>query len=83
MKTYVEVEAKFDVAGRVRPTCVIWEDGRRFEIDRVKDIRQAASLKIGGCGMRYRCEICGRETDLYFEDPKWFVDSVERTQTGN
>ena len=83
MKTYVAVELRVDTAGAVRPTCVLWEDGRRFAVDRVTDVRRAASLKIGGNGIRYRCEICGKITDLYFEDPKWFVDRITNTQVGD
>ncbi|MDO4573214.1 MAG: hypothetical protein Q4C13_07580 [Clostridia bacterium] len=75
MKTYVAVEALFDTEGGMHPKCVIWEDGRRFEITQVSDVRRAASLKAGGTGLRVRCRIGRRETYLYFEDPRWFVDS--------
>ena len=76
MKTYVAVEVRFDEAGGMRPLCILWEDGRRFAIVRVEDVRRAASLKAGGTGMRYRCSIGGHETYLYYEDPRWFVDSL-------
>lgn len=75
MKTYVAVEVLFDVEGIMHPTCVIWEDGRRFEITSVSDVRRAASLKAGGTGIRYRCHIGHKDTYLYFEDPKWFVEA--------
>jgi len=74
MKQYVAVEAHFDEGGGIRPLCIIWEDGRRFSVDRVTDVRRAASLKAGGTGLRYRCIIGGRERYLFFEDPKWFVE---------
>ena len=77
MKTYVAVEARFDTEGGVRPLCVIWEDGRRFEITAVSDVRRAASLKAGGTGIRYRCRIGQKDAYLYFEDPRWFVDATE------
>ncbi len=76
MKQYVAVESLTDEAGQVRPTCVRWEDGRRFEIQAVLDVRRAASLKAGGTGLRYLCQIGGRTTFLYYEDPKWFVDAL-------
>ncbi len=75
MKRYVAVELWTDTAGAMHPTAVRWEDGRRFEIVRVSDVRRAASLKAGGTGIRYRCLIGARETYLYFEDPRWFVDT--------
>ena len=59
-KKYVEVTAKFDVDGTVFPLEIQWEDGAKFEIDRILDIRRAASLKAGGTGIRYTCRIRGR-----------------------
>ena len=73
-KTFVEVIARFDTEGSVTPLSIIWEDGRVFEIDRILDIRRAASLKAGGIGIRYTCYIRGQETYLWFEDPQWFVE---------
>ncbi|MGE5612998.1 MAG: hypothetical protein ACM3XR_01180 [Bacillota bacterium] len=74
-KVYVEVIAKFTRDGNKIPLSIKWKDGRSFEIDKVTDIRRAASLKAGGHGIRYRCRICGKETYLWLEDDKWFVDS--------
>ena len=74
MKQYVAVDVTVDEAGGNHPRCVIWEDGRRFDIDSVSDVRRAASLKSGGAGLRYTCRIGKRDTYLYFEDPRWFVD---------
>ncbi len=75
-KVYVEVLAVFRRDGRLRPLALKWEDGQRYSIDRVIDIRRAASLKAGGTGMRYTCVVCGRQTYLYFEDEdwRWFVE---------
>ncbi len=73
-KRYVSVEARFDEDGRVMPTAVIWENGQRFPIDRVMNVRRAASLKTGGDGMRYTVRIGENVTYLFFEDPRWFVE---------
>ena len=43
-KTYVSVDVHVDTDGKITPLAIIWEDGRRFEIDRVSDIRYAASM---------------------------------------
>ena len=75
-KVFVEVIAKFDPDGVVTPLAIIWEDGRRFEIERVLDMRRAASLKAGGIGIRYTCRIRNKETYLYYEGPNWFVEQV-------
>ena len=37
--------------GLALPKTIIWEDGRRFDIDRVLDIRKAAATKCGGIGI--------------------------------
>lgn len=75
MKTYVAVELTTDETGAMHPNRIIWEDGRKFEITSVSDVRRAASLKAGGCGLRYTCRIGSRDTYLYYEDPKWFVEA--------
>lgn len=71
---YVTVLAQFSVDGGVQPVCVVWEDGRRYEVDRVLDIRPAASLKQGGAGIRYTCRIRGQIRYLFLEENRWFVD---------
>lgn len=76
-KKYVEVTAKFDVDGTVFPLEIQWEDGAKFEIDRILDIRRAASLKAGGTGIRYTCRIRGRVKYLWLEESRWFVEAKE------
>lgn len=44
-KKYVQVDATFTEDGKLLPLCVVWEDGRKFEIDRVKQCVRAASRK--------------------------------------
>ncbi|EOT25535.1 hypothetical protein C805_02164 [Eubacterium sp. 14-2] len=74
-KVFVEVTAKFDTEGRIIPLSLLWEDGTVYEINRVLDVRRAASLKAGGMGIRYTVSIGGRQSYLYFEEPKWFVEA--------
>lgn len=77
VKVYVDVLAEFSKDGRLIPKEIIWEDGRRFEIDRVKDIKRAASMKGGGVGMRYTCIIMGQEKYLFYEENNfWFVEGI-------
>ena len=75
-KTYVEVVVNFSPEGAITPLKVVWADGRSFEIERVVDCRKAASLKVGGRGMRYLVQICGKNTFLYHEGPAWFVEEI-------
>ncbi len=74
MKINLEVIAKFDVNGNIRPVSIVWEDGRVFPVDRILDIRKAASLKAGGLGMRYICRICGKTVTLFNDENHWFME---------
>ena len=76
-KKYVDVTAQFDVDGTIVPLEIQWEDGRRYPIDRILDIRPAASLKAGGAGIRYTCRIGGHQKYLFLEENKWFVEAKE------
>lgn len=60
--------------GKIKPLCLHWEDGRKFEVDRLLDVRQAASLKAGGYGTRYTCRISNKQVYLFYVDGKWFVE---------
>lgn len=82
-KVYVQVDVIFDESGLMRPSALFWEDGTRYEIDRVLDCRPAAAMKAGGCGDRYTVRIGGRNTFLFFERStgtgspvagRWFVE---------
>lgn len=74
-KRYVEVDVRFDIEGGMTPQSITWDDGRSFEIDRVLERRRAASLKVGGRGLRFLVEIGGQKTYLFYEDPAWFVEA--------
>lgn len=67
-KVYVNVNADHMADGRVIPKSFEWEDGRRYEIDRVIEVRRAASLKAGGIGDRYTVMVCGKQTYMWLED---------------
>lgn len=77
-KCYVEVIADHPVDGKVMPLAIIWEDGRRFPVDRVTDARYAASMKVGGHGMRYTVSIGGKLRYLWLDDRGWYVERIVR-----
>ena len=67
--------------GTMMPAVLKWEDGQMYEIDRVLDVRRAAS-EAGSMGIRYTVRIMGQEKRLFYEDtysetgkPRWFVES--------
>jgi hypothetical protein len=76
MKTYVGVTVEHDKDGNLTPLIIHWPDGRKFNIDRVIDVRMAPALIAGGHGTRYTCRIRNKEVYL-FNDPldgKWFIE---------
>ena len=73
-KIFVEITARHDVNGNTRPLTLKWSDGRVFEIDRVLDVRKAASFKGGGLGIRYTCRIRNKEVYLFDQEGKWFIE---------
>ena len=73
-KVYVEVVLKNDTKGNIRPLSIRWEDDTVFEIDRVLNVCRAASTRVGGCGDRYTVSIAGKQTYLFREDDRWFVE---------
>ena len=82
-KIYVEVVAVFKKEGLLLPREIVWEDGRRFSVDKVLDLRPAAAQKAGGQGGRYTILVGGRLRFLFFERStalegnnlgRWFVE---------
>ena len=75
-KIYVGVIVKFSNDGGMRPMEIIWVDGQRFTIDRVKFVEKAPS-KVGGLlTKRFTVIISGFEKLLYYEEKqeRWFVE---------
>jgi hypothetical protein len=76
-KVFVRVLAEFSESGQLVPRSVTWEDGRQFAIDRILDVRQAVSLKVGGSGIRYTCRIRSRPVYLFLDNNQWFMEGQD------
>ena len=76
-KTYVSVNVDVDQKGCVYPRYIRSENGLVFPIDRIIYKCRAASQKVGGGGIRYTVLICGKESYLFQEGNKWFVEAKE------
>ena len=83
IKVYVPVEVGFDSQGRMVPHTITWEDGRKYEIDKVTDVRPAPAMKASGQGDRYTIWVNGQQSYLFFERyatvtgcnlGRWFVE---------
>lgn len=84
-KVYVKVRADHLPDGRVLPLLFRTEDGETARVDRIIDVREAPSLKLGGQGTRYTCLVSGaqhdtdettiqREVFLFHDRDRWFVE---------
>ena len=77
-KVYVDVNENRLKDGRLIPVSFVWEDGKQYGIDKVIDVRRAASLKAGGAGLRYTVSVRNRQTHLFLEEDragaKWFME---------
>lgn len=73
-KVYVKVRADHEPDGRVIPLMFRAEDGPAVRIDRILDVREAPSLKLGGQGTRYTCRIGERQIYLFHDRAQWFVE---------
>ena len=84
-KLYVKVRADHGFDGRIRPLLFRAEDGPACRIDRVLDVREAPSLKAGGQGIRYTCQVGECTILLFYDAPYWFIerDDAKNPQTDN
>lgn len=76
-KVYVAMHLYVDESGDVRPTALVWEDGRRYEIDRVLSVFASPPAHVGGVlTKRYEVEITGFRREIYLETRtnRWFVE---------
>lgn len=73
-KVYVDMTVNYTKEGEILPLSFVWEDGTRYPIDRVFGNQRAASLKVGGQGIRYECRIMGKEVYVFLEDGRWFIE---------
>ena len=84
-KVYVEVVASFREDGLLLPREIVWEEGRRYKLDRVSAMQPGASMKVGGQGDRYTIWLNGQQRYLFFERNaslrgnhfgRWFVEAA-------
>jgi hypothetical protein len=77
-KVYVSVYEFRAKDGKITPIGFVWENGQKFAVDRVIDIRKAASLKAGGAGLRYTVKIGPAERYMFLEEDagvrRWFME---------
>ena len=79
----MQVKVDFRDDGVMLPREIVWENGVTYEIDKVLQITQAAAMRAGGQGDRYKIRVRGKESYLFFERSanltgnnigRWFVE---------
>lgn len=73
-KKFVKCLVEFDEVGNKTPKQITFND-RVFVIDRVMQVKNCASFKVGGIGERYKIRIGETITFIFFEEGKWFVEA--------
>ena len=73
-KVYLKVRADHLPDGRVLPLMFRAEDGDVVRIDRILDVREAPSIKMGGQGTRYTCRVGDKEIYLFNDRDRWFME---------
>ena len=76
-KAYVSVNLDVDKEGVFYPRLIRWDNGLVFQIEQILYKCRASSKKVGGGGIRYTVMIKGKETFLFREGEKWFVEARE------
>lgn len=80
-KAYVPVTLDVDKEGAILPRLIWWDNGVIFQIDQILYKCRATSKKVGGGGIRYTVQIRGKESFLFHEGDKWFVEAKEDNST--
>ena len=91
-RMYVDVLAWHTPEGKTTPIRIRLEDCLTIKIAKVLDVRQAASLKAGGEGMRHICridvpvgedEVRSAELHLFQTGNNWFIDGDDARELMN
>lgn len=72
-KKYVKVLTEINEEGFKTPKIIVYNDVK-YEIDKVIDIKNRSSMKVGGIGEKYSIRIGNNITSIFFENGRWFVE---------
>ncbi len=76
MNEFIDVICFNSKDGDIYPLYIIWENGIKYQIDKILQKCPAASLKHGGSGMRYTCLIQNQMRYLFNDNNRWFIDKI-------
>ena len=78
-KQYVEVVATHHIDGSVRPQKIVLATGPMFEIEDSREAAKGKARTTGEIVRRYVVKIRGKETILYRDGERWFVNKESGT----
>ena len=75
-KIYVETVVKFLSTGGMRPQYIVWINGEKYKVDKVKQILRAPSKTGGLITDKYVCAFGEKVRNLFYEkdSQRWFVE---------
>lgn len=73
IRKYVPVILRVNEEGKIRPLEIEFDEGHKYPIDDVLEVRRAACMSAGGVGARFKCRIRGQETYIWLEKGRWFI----------
>ncbi len=76
-KQYVEVVATHYIDGSVRPQKIVFAAGPVYEIKESRDAGRGKARTTGEIARRFAVKIHGKETWLYEDGGRWFVEMKE------
>lgn len=74
-KVFVSVLVQHGNDGKKVPISITFEDGKKYDVDRLIERRRAAASKVGGTGIRYTIRIRDHQTFLFEDEDMWFVEA--------
>lgn len=77
-RVFVDVNLTQTRDGKTIPRSLVFEDGIEYQIDRLRGVCRSAAEQAGGCGLRYTIVVGGRETYLFEDGSRWFVEAKTR-----
>ena len=85
LKTYVDVSAVFTRKGVMLPRLIAWDNGKVYQISKVKSIHRASDRNAHDYSLCYICIINGQEATLYYDGNfRWFLNrKVPASKTAN
>ena len=77
-KQYVEVVATHYIDGSVRPQKIVLATGAVYEIEDSREEAPGKAHTTGELARRYVVKINGKETFLYRDGERWFVEMIAK-----